>query len=56
MNPKKVAKKIIKISHYKNPKNKYIIGTNALLANLAKRFLGDHFSNLFLKKYFKVKN
>ena len=45
-----------KISQFKNPKNKYIIGKNAFLANMAKRVMGDHYSNLFLKKFFKVEN
>ena len=56
MDPKKVAKKIIKISHFKNPKSKYIIGKNAFLANMAKRIMGDHYSNLFIKKFFKIEN
>lgn len=56
MDPKIVAEKIIKISNYKNPKNKYIIGKNAFLANIAKRILGDHYSNLFIKKFFKIEN
>ena len=56
MDPKIVAEKIIKISHLKNPKNKYIIGKNAFLANIAKRIMGDHYSNLLIKKFFKIKN
>ncbi len=56
MDPKIVAEKIIKISHLKNPKNKYIIGKNAFLANMAKRIIGDHYSNLLIKKFFKIKN
>ena len=56
MNPKSVAQEIVKISQFKNPKNKYIIGKNAFLANMAKRVMGDHYSNLFLKKFFKVEN
>ena len=54
--PAIVAEKIIKISHLKNPKNKYIIGKNAFLANMAKRIIGDHYSNLLIKKFFKIKN
>ena len=49
-----VAKKIIRISQNIKPKNKYIIGKNAILANLAKRILGDNFSNKLLKRYFKL--
>ena len=56
MDPKIVAKKIIKISYLKNPKNKYIIGKNAFLANIAKRVMGDHYSNLLIKKFFKIEN
>ena len=52
MDPGKVARKILKISKLKNPKNKYVIGKNAFLANMAKRVLGDHFINLLLKKVF----
>tara|TARA_B100002019_G_scaffold292172_1_gene314468 strand:+ start:186 stop:971 length:786 start_codon:yes stop_codon:yes gene_type:complete len=56
MDPKIVAKKIIKISYLKDPKNKYIIGKNAFLANIAKRVMGDHYSNLLIKKFFKIEN
>ncbi len=54
MKPENVAKKIIRISQNIKPKNKYIIGKNAILANLAKRILGDNFSNKLLKRYFKL--
>ena len=49
-----LQKKIIRISQNIKPKNKYIIGKNAILANLAKRILGDNFSNKLLKRYFKL--
>ena len=45
MSPEKVARKIINISNKKNPNSKYVIGKNAVLANIAKRILGDNFSN-----------
>ncbi len=56
MDPKIVAKEIIKISYLKNPKSKYIIGKNAFLANMAKRVIGDHYSNILIKKFFKIEN
>ena len=56
MDPKIAAKKIVNISQFKNPKNKYIVGKNAFLANIAKRVMGDNYSNLMIKKFFKVEN
>jgi short-subunit dehydrogenase len=54
MDPNLVAKKIYTISQKKTPKFKYIIGKNAILANIAKRILGDEITLKLLKYYFKI--
>jgi len=54
ISPDYVAKKIFKVSQNKEPKFKYIIGKNAILANIAKRILGDEITLKLLKYYFKI--
>lgn len=54
MSSKSVAKKIITILNKKKPLPRYIVGKNAILANLVVRALGIFFTLKFLKIFFKL--
>jgi short-subunit dehydrogenase len=54
MSSKSVAKKIINILNKKKPLPRYIVGKNAILANIVVRTLGIFFTLKFLKIFFKL--